>query len=87
MKKSIIVLVALLFLSGCTIARHSGKVEIFNAKGEPAGSYVATLDRPMMIEVTDPNGVIVKADSRGVSTWGQFLKGMMEMVTIGLLVD
>ena len=76
-----------LFVSGCGIARHEGKIEIFDSNGNSKGVYVATLDRPMMIEVTDPNGVTVKADSTGASTWGQFLKGMMEIITLGLLVD
>ena len=87
MKSTILIALFVLFLNGCGIARHEGKIEIFDAKGDPAGVYIATLDRPMMIEVTDPNGVIVKADSRGASTWGQFLKGMMEIITLGLLVD
>lgn len=87
MKKLIVILLVLLFLSGCGITRHVGKVETFDEAGKSTGIYIATLDRPMLMEVADANGVTVKADSRGVSTWGQFLKGVMEMLTLGLLVD
>lgn len=87
MKKLIITATFLLLLSGCSVGRHSGKVERFDENGISKGYYIATLDRPMLIEVTDSNGIIVKADSRGDSTWGQFLKGMMEIVTLGLIVD
>ncbi len=87
MKKLIIVVVLLLFASGCGIARHTGKVEIYNARGEPTGSYVATLDRQMLIEIVDPNGVIVKADSRGQSGFGEFLKGLLEVITLGLIMN
>lgn len=84
--KTIAVIVLLIFSSGCAITRHSGKVETFNALGEPTGTYVATLDRPMMIKVIDPNGVTIEADSRGASSWGDFIKGMMEIVTLGIIV-
>ena len=87
MKKLIIACIVLLLLTGCGVGRHEGRIETFDANGSSTGTYIATLDRPMMIEVIDPNGVTVKADSRGNSTWGQFLSGMMEIVTLGLLVD
>ncbi len=87
MRNIVIIALFVLFVSGCGIARHSGKVETFNAKGESTGHYIATLDRPMSIKVVGTDGTIVEADSRGESTWGQFLKGIMEMATIGLLVD
>ncbi len=85
--KTIVVIALLVLLSGCGITRHKGTVETFNAKGEPTGSYIATLDRPMMIRVIDPNGVTVEADSRGASSWGDFISGMMEIVTLGLIVN
>jgi hypothetical protein len=83
----IIVCVLCGFLSGCGITQHAGRIEIFNAAGESTGYYVAMLDRPMMIEATDSNGVTVKADSRGDSSWGQFIKGLVEIITLGLVID
>lgn len=77
----------LLFIGGCGLTRHEGRIEIFDAKGESTGSYVATLDRPMLMEVTDKNGVTVKADSRGTSGFGDFLKGILEIVTLGLIMN
>jgi len=86
MRKFIVSIALLAILSGCGITRHEGRVETFDAAGKPTGSYVAILDRPMMIEVVGTNGVTVKADSRGSSSWGDFIKGMMEIVTLGLMV-
>ncbi len=84
--KLIAFFVLLLFLGGCGISQHEGRIEIFNAEGESTGYYTVTLDRPMMIEATD-NGVTVKADSRGDSSWGQFIKGLVEIITLGLVID
>ncbi len=86
MKKLIISIALLAFLSGCGLPKHSATVETFNATGEPTGSYKVTLGRQMLMEVVASNGVTVKADSRGESTWGQFLSGLIEMVTLGLIV-
>ena len=84
--KYLLCLGLLILLSGCGITRHSGKVKVFDASGEPISSYIATLDRPMMMKIVDPNGVTVEVDSRGVSSWGDFIKGMMEIITLGLVV-
>ena len=87
MRNTILTALFVLLLNGCAITRHKGRIEIFNAAGESTGSYVATMDRPMMMEVTDPNGVIVKVDSRGTSGFGDFLKGILEVITLGLIMN
>ncbi len=87
MKTIVVIVLFLSFVSGCGVSRHSGLIETFGPEGNSMGCYVVTLDRPMSMEVTDPNGVMVKADSRGDSSWGQFIKGMIEIITLGLVVN
>lgn len=87
MKNITVIALFALFLGGCGLTRHEGRIEIFDATGESTGFYTATLDRPMLMEVVDPNGIVVKADSRGKSSWSEFLKGMMEIITLGLIVN
>ena len=87
MRNIILTALFVLFLSSCGIARHSGKIETFDAKGNTTGTYIATLDTRMLMEVSDSNGVTVKVDSRHDSTLGQIFKSVIEFATLGLLMD
>ena len=72
----------ILLITGCSVGRHTGRIEAFDAQGESTGHYIVTLDRPMMMEAGT-----VKADSRGESSWGSFLKGAFEIATLGLMMN
>ena len=87
MRNTILTALFVLLLSGCGLTRHEGKIEIFNATGKSTGLYVATLDRQMMMEVVDPNGIVVKVDSRGQSGFGEFMKSLLEVITFGLVMN
>ena len=81
-----LIIACLILLSGCSVGRHQGMIETFNAAGESTGSYIVTLDRPMLMKAG-----CVEADSRGDSSWGKFLQGMVNgavnIATLGILAD
>ena len=82
-----LLIITMLFLSGCGIAKHEGKIETFDGRGNSTGTYIATLDTRMLMEIVDANGVTVKVDSRYDSTLSKILKSAFEFATLGLLVD
>ena len=86
MTKNLLILVlVLLLLAGCQVTRHTGRIDNFDSKGNSTGFSEVTLDRQMMMEVTDANGVVVKADSRDVGEG--ILEGIIKIITLGLIVD
>ena len=87
MKSTILIALFALFFGGCGIAKHEGKIETFDGRGEPTGTYIATLDTRMFMKVVDPNGLTVEVDSRYDSTLSKILKSAFEFATLGLLVD
>ena len=87
MRNIVISALFVLLLSGCGITKHKGKIETFDGRGEPTGTYIATLDTRMFMKVVDPNGLTVEVDSRYDSTLSKILKSAFEFATLGLLVD
>ncbi len=76
MKTIILILICVIFLSGCGPSLpHMGKVIVRDPEGNVLKQYELVLDRPMQMSVTDGE-VVIEGDSR--------CKGLIESLSMSL---
>jgi len=84
--KLILILALLVFVSGCGVGKHGGRIKLLDSDGAIISQAEVEVDRQASLTLADGDKSVT-FDSRGDSTWGTFLKGMMQIVTLGIIAD
>lgn len=74
------ILILILFCAGCNPAEYRGTIKTYDPNGVLVKHTEIRTNKAAMIKDGD-----IEFDGRGVSSWTEFLKGIMQIATLGIL--